>query len=434
VALEIDIDRRIVGPRARKGLVEAILSAEPHEPETFWLEWKSAVNLGEKKWRGEIASHILGFANRDPRVAIKATEGQGYIAFGVSPGCLEGVEVADPAELEDWLSPYLGGAEGPHWDADYVTVDGKQVLLVSVEPPRQGDSIRTLRRAFTDPSGTTHHEGRVFVRRYGKSVPQPSSAEMQMLQRRLVAEKNHLGLEFQIESGSPLQALDLSEETRKRWILIQEEEMLESLKGQGGAALFSSRRLIGDGRTPDGYREEVESCLRQASKVFPDMARARAIGRGLNRVEFAVINQTEDNFHQVLVELHVKGEVRAFFSEEEASSMVDIPERPRPYGTPPPVRLPLPNPFPESSRLLNTGRIEDMDSLRMIQFPVIDLRPGYKNSLVQIYLFPDSSMVGSEVEVYWHSTSTTASGSASGMIHLPVSDEIVQLEDLQGAL
>jgi hypothetical protein len=72
-----DLTRPAQGNLGRSALVQAILAGEI-AAETDWVEWKSVVELKTKAWQGELASHILGMANRDPQRARRAVGGYGF--------------------------------------------------------------------------------------------------------------------------------------------------------------------------------------------------------------------------------------------------------------------------------------------------------------------------------------------------------------------
>ena len=145
------------------------LTKEIHEgiagSETDWLEWKSALDLARAEARFQLSRQILGMANRDPVLPGRNCGGYGYVLVGVEPGAMRGTDRFDPAELHDWIDPYIG-ATGPAWRPRYILVDDTTVLAIEVEPPRDGDSIRTLRKTFGNFGA-----GAVFVRKNGKIHP-----------------------------------------------------------------------------------------------------------------------------------------------------------------------------------------------------------------------------------------------------------------------
>ena len=76
--------------------------------ETDWLEWKSALDLTRAAARFEGSRQILGMANRVPGLARRNCGGYGYILVGVEPGAMPGTDRFDPAQLHDWIDPYIG--------------------------------------------------------------------------------------------------------------------------------------------------------------------------------------------------------------------------------------------------------------------------------------------------------------------------------------
>jgi hypothetical protein len=160
-------------------LVEAVLNASEND-ESDWIEWKSGLDLRGKETQGTLARHILGMANRRPEHAARYAAGCGYIIVGAEPGRCAGVAEVDPAVLSQGMHPYLG-AEGPGWAAQYVNRDGVSVLVVSVEPPRPGNRIFTLRKEFPK-----YLAGTVFVRRQG-STGQAGPDDIRALEDRFAA-------------------------------------------------------------------------------------------------------------------------------------------------------------------------------------------------------------------------------------------------------
>jgi hypothetical protein len=75
-----------------------------------------------------------------PDIAARNAGGYAYLLLGVEPGAYRGMPVHDSADVENWLRPYLG--DKVLYDVHYVTVDGRSVLFVTVDPPRSGDARR----------------------------------------------------------------------------------------------------------------------------------------------------------------------------------------------------------------------------------------------------------------------------------------------------
>jgi hypothetical protein len=162
MSLAVDASRAFRSPHELTGLIEAVLGASEND-ESDWVEWKSGLTLSEKDTQGTLARHVLGMANRRPELAARYAAGCGYIIAGAEPGNCAGVTEVDPAVLSQGMRSYLG-AEGPGWGAQYLNREGVSVLVVTVEPPRSGDRIFTLQKAFGK-----YLAGAVFVRRPGRT-------------------------------------------------------------------------------------------------------------------------------------------------------------------------------------------------------------------------------------------------------------------------
>jgi hypothetical protein len=160
--LNIDSSRALRSPQELADLVQAVIGASEND-ESTWVEWKNGLVLREKGTRVEITRRILGMANRPPEEAARHAGGCGYIVIGAEPGFCGGVNEIDPADLDAGLRPYLG-SDGPRWSPQYVKVQGKSVLVITVDPPRRGDRSSTLQREYE----------RFAILRYGCLYPPPS--------------------------------------------------------------------------------------------------------------------------------------------------------------------------------------------------------------------------------------------------------------------
>lgn len=163
MVLSVDMSRAFRSPRELAILVDAVVDASEND-ESDWIEWKSTLILGDKETQGTLARHVLGMANRRPEYAARCAGGCGYVIVGAEPGSCVGVAEVDPAILSQGMDSYLG-TDGPSWAVQYIQNDGKSVLIVSVEPPRVGDRIFTLKKDFSK-----YRAGMVFVRRQGSTI------------------------------------------------------------------------------------------------------------------------------------------------------------------------------------------------------------------------------------------------------------------------
>lgn len=192
MALAFDATTPPLDEPGRVNLIKAIAMAT-RDDETHWLEWKSTLDLAEAADQFELAKEILAMANRASGTAQLSCEGWGFVVVGASEAGVTGVESERPANLQQKLDGYLGsGLDAPHWELFNVGIAGKNVLVVAVGPPRDGDRMYTLRKEFggkTSPHGRKQKgavtRGAIFVR-VGEKAQQASPEEIRMLENRLL--------------------------------------------------------------------------------------------------------------------------------------------------------------------------------------------------------------------------------------------------------
>lgn len=255
----------------------------------------------------------------------------------------------------------------------------------------------TLRKTFTDPSGSTHQEGRIFVRRNGQTSPQPSVAEIRMLEQRLTSEKKPLPLALEASVGDGLVPLDLGDSTRDAFLQRHRSSMMASLRSHEAPGMVPDFSFIGDGRTPAEYREEVDEYLSQVSAQLPDLALAAAMIASIGIVRLSVVNETDDNFSGVQVRLEIEGDVRVRFSADDPSIPMRVPDRPRAFGTRPYSAFILPLSVRDSPPLQSFHKrtIEELPKGgATVEFRTTHVRPGDRQQLEDLVVLPGASMAG----------------------------------------
>jgi hypothetical protein len=183
MTLKISTARALHSYNDLRDLVRAVEGATA-EDESEWIEWKSELDLGAKETSFMLARTIIGMANRRVDEAARYAEGFGYILVGVEPGNRCGIEAVDLADLDARIEPYLG-PEGPRWTARYDTIDGPPVLIIIVDPPRNGHPIYSLHKEFSNGK-TRHKAGEIFVRKLARTVS-PGPGDHLYLARRMAA-------------------------------------------------------------------------------------------------------------------------------------------------------------------------------------------------------------------------------------------------------
>ena len=406
-------------PSQRLALAQDVLAAPANTQETNWVEWKAGVDLTEAKWKFNLGKQILGSRNRDPHKAATVADGCGFVLFGVAPQDLTGIAAHDAADLESWLRPYVG-TDGPDWDAHYVEVQGKDVLVVTIEPPRMGDPIFTLRKAFNN-----FHEGTVFIRRFGK-VEQANTQEMGMLSRRLLGAGTELDLGLALSETVELFAIDLGDVAVEDWIESERAFFLGPVERQSGRDLQISAAY--EGRSVDKYKEEVAIYLTEARNEVHHRAHRAAIEREFGLVKFAVSNNTEHNFGGVRVELVIEGTAHAYFDQDDAEPTGGWAHQPREWGT----GRRLVTEFPLRGAA-HANSVHNRENGTEIHFASVDLRPNRTSELTPVHIFVGAEYAGESLTARWAATSDQLSGESAGTIVLPISQDVLSAEKLLAA-
>jgi hypothetical protein len=259
-------------PSEHEEIVAFVLNARGAIPETDWLEWKTDYDLTRVPGRLAVARQIIGFANRHPDRASQHAEGLGYLLLGVEPENLVGVTEHDSADLENWLTPYVG--DRISWAPAYVRHDGASVLFLTVEAPRWGDPIHSLRQEAVDINDRSVLEGTIWVRKLGKTE-RATAADIDMLTERAQAASRTLSLSLEGTDVqlSPVPSDVLSDEhcaaTLERW-------RDEYLAGVPLNDPLRSLRIpsIAETRTPDEFAAEVDRWLNHVKRSWPSHAAA----------------------------------------------------------------------------------------------------------------------------------------------------------------
>jgi hypothetical protein len=256
--LEIDLTRVPRGELAARALVEALAQTDDRA-ERHFLEIKSSVDLKSKEGIAKVAKFILGAANRMPDVAARYFEGHAVMVLGVGAGSTPGIEPVEALDIERGVRPYLS-VNGPRWDLQRVPVDdGREVLLVIVDPPKTGQPAFPC---FKDGPGLNN--GQIIVRGDGETR-QATGEEVLLLQQRGRLDRPDVDLTVAIEGTAVAYRCDESvledhiESETSRLIAA-----LRAFRGTNPYAIASTSLLAGmrqreEDRTADDYRQQIEA-------------------------------------------------------------------------------------------------------------------------------------------------------------------------------
>ncbi|WP_331760958.1 hypothetical protein [Streptomyces anulatus] len=450
MALEFDTRRPPVRASQYLELVKAIRTASTAD-ELDWLEWKSTLdfrpkNKADKSARAHLARAIVGFANRQPDIALRNVEGHGLLVVGVDPEGYHGVDELDSVELERWITPYVG--EEIDWRSTYVHVseeahDRLPVLIVTVSPPSWGDPIYCIRKEIPPPPRGESEQGRdretireatIFVRRTGRT-DRARAVDIDRLGERLLRREQALDLDLTLQTGSVIPVV-VPDDVLDRVIDAGRQGLLKHLPASSESAqvtvdqmmreYFSSEERP-DPRSRDEYLEEVDRYLEElraaTPKTLPEVAAFAA-----PRIELRLHNRTHTHLKDVQVRLELPDGVLALVPTEYITKPFPsgLPQAPRPYG--PTKREPfaglavsLPRAVSglmSGAPLLPTRWDVEVEGTTVV-FPGEDVRVGLSEDLAHFVAVAEEQRSGT-FQVPWTATATNMDGTAQGTMSLPV--------------
>ena len=417
--LILDTSKQFRSTNELAELVQAISSAPSTESEPDWLEWKREADLNERRWHALIAKCIAGFANRDPVVANGWAGGCSYLVIGAEPGSVIGVSPIDNANLHAGVSRFV--RETVRWSPQYMQHDGRQVLVITVEPPEYGDQMVAMLASYQpqERGASVCRKGEVFLRRYGKT-DLAGQEDYDMLVRRFAGgAKRASGIRVEVLDTATAVPVACDSDDITNWQQRQERALL----ARTGIELANLMAGF-EHRSAAGYRQEVASYLAQMAPLLPSIARSMALMDSSPSMQLIVINETEHNFTGIRAEVTIEGDVCAYRSAEDAQP--EIPTPPRKSGSHSGPSIPI---IPPRSIVLATpaGPYIHNSASTSIEFDDVDLRPSGRVELDPIYLVSDAKLAGATLTAKWRATSSNAEGVVSGEFPIRVSSEISRL-------
>ncbi|GAA4082882.1 ATP-binding protein [Actinomadura miaoliensis] len=433
MAFSIDASSAFLLPSQLRRLAEAVRDAGPHD-ESRWVEWKSTLPLGTDQARVHLVKHILGFANRSPDVAARWAAGYGYLLIGVSPGKVPGVTSVDHNDMEQDLKPYIG--PDLVWHAEYVELDGKDVLILVVDPPSYGDPIHYLRKPLPHPRGEgfVHSEHTVFIRRNAQTV-KAEPGEWRMLLQRFATTQNRLDVELVSSQPQVERWADFPEHIELH--LEQHRERLLNARHQDGKALSSVGRYLAsqETRTWEEYAAEVDAHLEELKERFKERFFDEQLRHEPGGLSLTLVNRVDRPFRDVRVNVTVQTDGKLFSPGpvDEQLPEFRLPRPPLPYGAPmPPVVNvgeihggPFPI-MPEGLQRMFCGwEVEELGDGLSIEFDAVDLRPRERLRLPHVPLLVTAE-VGAELVVEWRAAGLSADGERGDRFAIPVASSTLK--------
>ena len=404
------------------------------DTETDWLEWKSALDLTTAAARFEVSRQILGMANRVPALAQRNCGGYGYILVGVEQGAMPGTDRFDPAQLHDWINPYIG-ATGPAWQPRHIRVGNITVLTIEVEPPRPGDSIHTLKKSFD-----RFDRGAIFVRSNGKTHPaepedienlqQRSQGAQLDLDLRLIGDRSISWFDKQALTATIKRIADREQEAQ-----LRQARQTQAADAHADAYPRISRTMAlilasRDDRTIEQYVDEVTRWHTQWTKRAPERWISAYAASGHGAYSLSLTNLTDHNFTSVEVCLEIPG-AQVITDLEEART--NLPTMPCPYGQ---SRWPSDLGGVYKSWFADleyppTVWVDHGDDGAFVTWEVGDVRPEQTLDTDPLYVLVGEAPSARQLLVGWSATSKSVSGVATGVIELPLSGGPISFDDIE---
>lgn len=436
MALTIDTTHALRTYEEKVALVAAIRDASKSEQELDWVEWKSDWDLTDTRYKYETARHVLGFGNRTVDAAHGICEGCAYLVAGVEPQNLCGTLLVDSGDLTQGLRQYVKSG-APRWSPDYVELDGKTVLVITVERPKQGDRICTLQKGYNQIK-----KGAIFVRRHGQTETADPDEIMLLEDRFSSVAEEQLALEV-VRADEPSRQLKLvvmDEAAEAAWIREEEDRLLGSLPAPRRRrdtfdALTSIHDfsppeipsfLSGDSRSQDAIRDEVSDYIEAAGRRWRLLNYEKAVERNDNAILLELRNTSRHNYESVRIVLTAPPSLVTCATLEEIAEGLGAPEPPELFGELRYSPVILPDSVLNSLAHSDSSRpsvYADFDAMPPTAvFSVPEVRSGDYIKLPAVYLLGGSDEdLGETRELSWKLTTRSHDGDATGIIRYEIS-------------
>lgn len=412
--------------------------------EADWVEWKRELDFATAQGRFPLPKNILGMANRMPDIAGRNCGGYGYILIGVENGSMPGITPVDVAQLEDWITPYIG-ATGPSWQPRYQQVNGVTILTVEVDPPRPGDGIRTLRREFDK-----FNAGTIFVRKNGKTeraIPDDiANLEERSRGTRLELDLRLAGPEqmrwFDGESVANAALCKISDSRAAQLERAHRREKPRELAAilQQLDQPLETIRYGSDIRSRLDYEQEVDEWYEAASGVAIHHWLDQYMLAGHGVYALRLENLTDHNFAEVEVRLRLEG---AHVEDVIPAQAVEVPSKPAPFGSAIDPRevlgVQLDNSLfdlaePQVSESRDIAVFDrDNDSFEVV-WQVGHLRPEATRESDEFCIIVHAPLAEPHLTIHWSATSTSISGIVMGSHEIPLAARQVTIDDIEHEL
>ena len=422
-----DFSRFARKPSERVAIVEHVYTT-PDLQETDYLEWKAGYDLSKRPGAAATARQLIGMANRDAAHAIRHADGHAYVLLGVEPGNIPGVPEWDSADIEKWLTPFVG--PDLHYDTYYVRITGHtaQVLFLTIDPPSDGDPIYNLLQTSEDPdAGKTIPAGTIFVRHGSNTRPHTPADVARLAARANPARETALDLGVELDA-SKVAVIDphlLTDEHRDNTLSSLRSQMRAALprREAGHLAAFNIMRPVGETRSESDYTSEIDlyvQTVKRANHIWWGIIAQEWLEAGRSILGVSVVNHSEENYENTVLELTFNlSRFNVYLHSREVEDVMHTPERPLRWGTSlihsiaqRGIITPSRDPEPEIERIA--------ENQTLVRYPELRVRPHTRHALKPLLLALGPPLAGTVFSVHWRVTASNTKSDKSGDIELKV--------------
>jgi hypothetical protein len=337
----------------------------------------------------------------------------------------------DQATLEAQVNVYVG--HNLDWDVDYVELDGETVLVVTVEPPRWGDPIHPVRKAYQphEKGGTGVPAGAILVR-HSASTERASPADIDMLSKRCARQPgSELDIEVRPVEGAELGRVDCRPEVIDDYVSQEGQALVAHYRPPGA---INAKWLGGaESRSEEMYLREIAAYGKELRKALPGVLLARSVEHDVGLLRLEAVNHTDTTFIGVQVEVTVPAPFRVCIWKQELLHPGDLPKSPAPFGQ-------------QSLRALDytvgwnsigmpqlrpawLPRLQQTDQGSRVVFDPRDVRARGATKLTDVWLLLDHE-APPIIELRWEATAKNARKRLEGVVSVPVRGELASPEEL----
>jgi hypothetical protein len=324
--------------------------------------------------------------------------------------------VHDSADIENWLRPYVGDAIV--YDIEYVSAGGVTALFITVDPPQWGDDIHTLRKESSDEYSKTMRSGSVYVRKSGKTET-ADEGDMDRLTER--ARRQGATLDLSVEATGPLvapSAVVFADDARDQYLEEHRATLLSALPHRADP-LTGFTNPYGETRSRERFTKDVEAWVERTRRNWPAFAFVKAHSDAPQELGFVVVNDSDENFRSVEVEVTLPFEAALVFQvAEQLQEKMKLVEPPPSWGQ---QQAHLLRSIHPSTIVVGGPTIEEVDAEHTrVTFSPVHVRPRRRHQVGSVVIAVTPDLAGKRFEVPWQLTSTSTRGDLPGVAAISI--------------